>query len=174
MRFWSAAFLLCALTGSASGQIEIPDWENSVSFELVASQTPVRPGDTFMLAVVADIEEGYHLYGPEEMEPSRTELEGAGESIEFGDPEYPPVVRRDLSGLGTYDLYEGQVVFRIPVSLEASASAEARDAKVTVRYQVCTDFACSAPTDDVLTIALEGAEVGAAIEHPHPTLFVER
>ncbi len=89
----------CALVAAASvlaaEQIEIPDWESSVQFRLVTSQQPIRPGDSFEVALVAEIEEGYHLYGPEEPYPSRTEVSVSGENLEVGDPSYPPVETRE-------------------------------------------------------------------------------
>ena len=63
-----ALVLLLAGSFVFAQNIEIPDWESSVRFELVASQEPVRPGDALELAVVVEIEPGYHLYGPEEEE----------------------------------------------------------------------------------------------------------
>ena len=113
--------LVVLLSSSAvvgAQNFEIPDWENSVKFALVASQKPVRPGDNFELALVAYIEDGYHLYGPEEQEPSRTDVAVQGIDLSSGEPEYPPAIRRELSGLGEYDLYEGQVAIRVPVTLQ--------------------------------------------------------
>jgi len=165
----------CALVAVASvlaaEQIEIPDWESSVQFRLVTSQQPIRPGDSFKVALVAEIEEGYHLYGPEEPYPSRTEVSVSGENLDVGDPSYPPVETRELSGLGTYDLYEGSIAILIPVELTDSGAAGEHTVKATVNYQVCTDFACSAPTSDELAITVTGGAVGAAIETQHSEIF---
>lgn len=165
----------CALVTVASmvsaQQIEIPDWESSVQFRLVTSQQPIRPGDSFSVALVAEIEDGYHLYGPEEPYPSRTEVSVSGENLEVGEASYPSVETRELSGLGTYDLYEGSIAIRFPVKLSDSGAAAQHTLKVTVNYQVCTDFACSAPTSDELTITVAGGEVGAAVEKQYPDIF---
>ncbi|MGH9321854.1 MAG: hypothetical protein ACRD3V_18460, partial [Vicinamibacteria bacterium] len=88
--FGAAAFAQSPL----QNKIEIPDWDNAVRFDLVASQQPVRPGDSFELAVIADIQDGYHLYGPEEQEPSRTAVEFLGDTLEAGEPSYPPPIER--------------------------------------------------------------------------------
>jgi len=166
-----ALLFVGAAVSMASAQVEVPDWDASVRFELVASQAPVRPGDDFELAVIADIEPGYHLYGPEEMEPSRTELELTGEPFAFGAPAYPAGVTRDLSGLGTYNLYEGKTVIRVPAQLAESDGAESLQANVIVRYQVCTDFACSAPAVEELSITLAAADANAEVEALHPEVF---
>ncbi len=155
----------------AAQQFEIPDWDGSVKFELIASQQPIRPGDGFEVAVVVDIEEGYHLYGPDEPEPSRTEVAVSGDNVKVGEPSFPPAVTRDLSGLGTYDLYEGSVAIRIPVTLSADAVPGKQSIRADVRYQICTDFACSAPASEELELALTAAAPGAEVETLYPGIF---
>ena len=166
-----ACALIAAASVLAAEQIEIPDWESSVQFRLVTSQQPIRPGDSFEVALVAEIVDGYHLYGPEEPYPSGTEVSVSGDNLEVGEASYPPVETRELSGLGTYDLFEGSIAIRIPVKLNESGTAGEHTVTATVNYQVCTDFACSAPTSDELTITIAGGEVGAAVETQHPEIF---
>ena len=129
------------IASSASAQIiEVPDWDNSVRFELVASQDAVRPGDNLELAVVAEIVSGYHLYGPEERKPSRTEVSVVEGPIRpAGQTVFPRVVTRDLLGLGEYDLYEGKIAIRIPVSVEegcrvATGSSRRRSRELSSLY----------------------------------------
>ena len=167
-----ALVLLLAGSFVLAQNIEIPDWESSVRFELVASQEPVRPGDALELAVVVEIEPGYHLYGPEEKKPNRTEVSVSGELVKPGEPIFPPVVTRDLSGLGTYGLYESKIAIRIPVAVEDSA-AESNSVPVDVRidYQVCTDVACGAPTHKTLSLSLPVAAKGAAVEKRNQGIF---
>lgn len=174
-----AVLLLLALVcgGAASmapGQrIDVPDWEGSVRFELLASQNAVRPGDNLEAAVVAEIEPGYHLYGPEERKPSRTEVMVMGDLVGSQAPVFPPVVRRDLSGLGEFDLYEGRIGIRIPITVREDAAGRAEvPVEVRVNYQVCTDHACSAPTHRVLSLRLPVAKEGATIESRHEDIFV--
>ena len=155
-------------------KIEIPDWENAVRFELVASQSPVRPGDAFELALLADIQEGYHLYGPEEPEPTRTAVSVQSPALKAGTPAYPPVIERELEGLGTYKLYEGPIAIRVPVTLSADFMGKNLDAPLEVAYQLCTDFACSAPTNKVLSVTLPGAAPGAEVKKLHPSVFSKK
>jgi len=166
------ALVLALAAGVAGGQqFEIPDWDNSVKFELIASQHPIRPGDAFEVAVVVDIEEGYHLYGPEEPEPSRTEVSVSGHNVKAGKPSFPPAVKRELSGLGTYHLYEGSVAIRIPVTFSADVVTGEQSIHVDVGYQICTDFACSAPASEALELSLQTAAPGAEVEKLYPGIF---
>ena len=169
---WLAVLTLFSASGVLAQNMEIPDWENSVRFELVASQDPVRPGDGLEVAILAEIESGYHLYGPEEKKPNRTEVAVSGDLVEAGDPMFPPVVTRDLSGLGTYDLYEGKIAIRIPISVhEAASEDKPLPVDVKINYQVCTDVACSAPTHKALSLKLRVAAKGAAVEKRHRGIF---
>jgi DsbC/DsbD-like thiol-disulfide interchange protein len=160
-------------TGTVVAQtIEVPDWENSVRFQLVASQNAARPGDRLELAVVAEIDPGYHLYGPEERRPSRTEVLVQEGFLRSEAPVFPPVVTRDLAGLGKYDLYEGKIAIRIPATVEETVSLR-REIPIDVRvnYQVCTDSACSAPTHKVLSLMLPVVAAGAEVWPTYPHIF---
>jgi hypothetical protein len=162
-------------TAQFQPKIEIPDWENSVRFELVVSQEPVRPGDEFELGLLAEIDPGYHLYGPEEDEPSRTKVEVRGKGVELvpGEARFPPVITRNLEGLGEYDLYEGTIAIRVPVSVAKTAESDG-EAILKVNYQVCTDFACSAPTFREFGLPLEVADAGASVKNLHPDVFSKK
>ncbi len=173
-----APFASVALVATAAAQgshiPEIPDWENAAKFELLASQSPVRPGDRLEVAVLAELEAGYHLYGPEEAPPTATAVELVGGPFEGEEPRYPEPIRRDLSGLGEYDLYEGSVAIRIPVtSTVEPGKGEAAQLGVLVRYQLCTDNACSAPTSTTLELALPVAGQGSPVERLRPDVFGE-
>ena len=177
MTRWGGIFassVLCVSVASGLGPqtIEIPDWENSVRFLLVASQDAVRPGDALELAVVAEIDPGYHLYGPEERKPSRTEVLVETELLRSDQPVFPPVITRDLVGLGEFDLYEGKIAIRIPVTVEELAAAENEiSVNVRVNYQVCTDSACSAPTNTTLSLGLPVVGAGESVESLYPDIF---
>ena len=163
-----AAMTLSGLLGAQ--KIEIPDWENAVIFDVVVSQDKVRPGDEAQLAVLATIQPGYHLYGPEEAEPSRTVVAVEGDGLTFGAVDYPEVIRRDLSGLGEFDLYEGEVAIRVPMEAQAANSSEL-PATVTVNFQICTDYACSAPDSETLTVPIKTAPSGSSVKALHPKIF---
>ena len=106
------------------------------------------------------------------MEPSRTEIEIVSEGLEVSEPSFPPVVRRDLAGLGTYDLFEGDIAIRVPVTLSTDVpEGDSHPASVTVRYQVCTDFACSAPDSETLEVLLPTGPRGSKVEATHLEIF---
>jgi hypothetical protein len=174
-----AVFAALVLGASASlaqfpkKKIEIPDWEAAVQFELVSSQSPVRPGDAFELALLADVREGYHLYGPKEPEPTRTAVSLKGGALKSGTPSYPPPIQRELEGLGSYELYEGSIAIRIPVTVPGEFKGKSLEAPLEVAFQLCTDFACSAPTRKTVSLTLPAAAPGAEIKSLHPNVFTK-
>ena len=161
--------------GLAFAQFDVPDWNNALKFDLVTSQEPIRAGDIFEIAVIAEIKEGYHLYGPEELRPSRTEVDVSGEGLDVGAPMFPPAKTMELDALGTYELYEGTVMIRVPLSLGEEAPAKSRSAKVSISYQLCTEFACSAPATKDIEISFDsvlGQEVD--VRKLHPEIFTKK
>jgi hypothetical protein len=143
-------------------KIEIPDWDNAVRFELVASQSPVRPGDTFELALLADIQEGYHLYGPEEPEPTRTAVSVQSNALKAGKPTYPPVIQRELEGLGSYNFTRSIVIGFLQPSPRTSGKAEAPLSRLSTLYR----FACGVPSTRVLSVTLPGGN-GTEVKKLH-------
>jgi hypothetical protein len=153
--------------------IEFPDWDNSVRFLFISSQEPVRPGDDVELTILADITPGYHLYGPKEKRPSRTEIEFLeAEGLQWGNPAFPPVIKRDLAGLGEYDLYEGEIAILMPVKIDRMAPRRRNiSARVRLKYQVCTETACSPPTSTEMGIQIPIAKPGQPVQKLYPDVF---
>jgi Thiol:disulfide interchange protein DsbD, N-terminal len=172
-KLWLSLVSIVIAPFALAQQVEIPDWENAVRFDLVSSQEPVRPGDSFELALIAEIQPGYHLYGPKEAAPSRTKVSLDAGSLKAGEIVYPPVLRRDLSGMGEFDLYEGRIAVRIPVSLAKDPAGGELKASVDVDYQLCTDFACSAPTSDKFSIQIPRGKAGDAVKKLYPDIFTK-
>lgn len=173
-KLWLSLVFFATVPMAFGQQIDIPDWENAVRFDVVSSQEPVRPGDSFELALIAEIEPGYHLYGPKEPEPSRTKVSLMGDTLKAGEIMYPPVLRRDLSGLGEFDLYEGRIAVRIPVTLAKQPKGASVKASVDVHYQLCTDFACSAPTSDEFSVEIPRGKSGDAVKKLYPDIFTKK
>ena len=105
--------------------------------------------------------------------PSRTEVEVLdANGLQWGEPAFPPVIRRDLAGLGEYDLYEGEIAIRFPVEVKDTLAYDSEIyVRIQLKYQVCTESACSSPTSTVMEIRIPIAERGKPVRKLHPDLF---
>lgn len=167
--------LVASLAAVATQEIELPDWENAVRFEILASQDKARPGDSLELALLTRILPGYHIYGPKEKKPNRTELQPLPlPGLSFGEPAFPPAITRDLADLGKFDLYEGEVTFRIPVRVSPQAAGRSFPVQIKVNYQICTDSACSPPVSRTLSLEVPAAPRGAPVRAVRPEIFGAR
>jgi DsbC/DsbD-like thiol-disulfide interchange protein len=177
MKTLSMAVALAGSVALAGAQgIELPDWDNAVRFELVVSQDKARPGDSLELALVTRILPGYHIYGPKEKKPNRTEIHPQPLSgLSFGEASFPVPVSRDLADLGKFDLYEGEVTFRIPVSVSSQGElAGSLPVQLKVNYQICTDSACSPPIARTLSVEIPTAARGTPVKKLRPEVFAAR
>jgi hypothetical protein len=65
-------------------------------------------------------------------------------------------------------------VIRVPVTLSPVFKGKNVEAPLEVAYQLCTDFACSAPSTRVLSVTLPGALPGAEVKRLHPSVFTQK
>ncbi len=149
-----------------------------VSAEGFLSFDKVHPGSAFRIAVVADIDEGWHVNAHE---PSMDYLiatdlaldpEGA-EGLEFDAPVYPPHLELAFSFTGgkTLRVYEGSV----PIGVEGRAARDLepgrRTLKGTLTVQACNDTSCLAPARLPVEIAVPIAAADDPINATHTEVF---
>lgn len=164
-RLFVAALLVPVLIG-AGGKHPSAD----ISAEI--NQSAVHPGDKIMLAVVVTVHDGLHAqshtpvsddYIPFEVKP------GAGGT--FGTPVYPAGTDKNYPDLGKLNVYEGDVVVRIPVTIPAGAKEGALKITGTVKYQACNDNQCFQPEKPDFSVETTVVPVGTAVAKTHADLF---
>jgi uncharacterized protein YyaL (SSP411 family) len=99
-----------------------------VTASAYSSRAAVRPGQTFHVAVAIDIQEGWHLYGPNpEIDFVKTTTVSLKPQtpFEMGDIDVPeghtkkdPVLKEKLT------TYEGRIWFRLPVTVSEDAETD--------------------------------------------------
>ena len=110
---------------------------------------PLQAGEKFTVYLTAEIEEGWHLYGTEEIlqgpKPTRITL-APNQPFELNDIEAPtPQKELDQNfGIET-EFYEHSVTFTLPVQVKAEATTGTHKLTVQVRYQCCTETLCLMP-----------------------------
>lgn len=155
-----AVAYLILMSPTARGQGQPP-----VEVSAQADRTGVRPGDQFVIAVIFDHAEGWHIHTNSPVVPPTwrgfiaipTEIEVA-ESSQYtvGPIQWPPVheMPLDLGGTGKpvkYGVFEGQAVAYVPVTVKPGASGPVT-VSLEVRYQACNDRTCVFPETATLTI----------------------
>jgi thiol:disulfide interchange protein DsbD len=111
---------------------------------------PVKAGARFNVKLLAEVQEGWHLYSLKPMAegpiPTRIWIaEGQPFSLAGAVQSPDPQVIEDPSFGMEVELYEGEVVFTLPVRVAAGASPGAQKLVVSASYQSCNNKLCLPP-----------------------------
>jgi len=137
----------------------------------VASVEKVKPGADFSIAVVFDVEPGYHINSHEPLEegliptdvfPERVE------GVEIGRPAFPPGKIEESSGQ-KLSVYRGQTIITLPVKADGNLSINTLRFSGVLTYQACDDEkgTCYPPTaaEWSLEVPVAGADETPAAAH---------
>lgn len=131
------------------------------------STESIKPGERFIVELVAQIDKGWHLYSTERIEggpiPTRIVLAGGQPFEAAGEIEAPaPDSSYDPNFQVTTESYDGSVSFAIPVRAALDSPAGPHHLKVEVRYQACTRTLCLPPELLIVetTIQVAGKDPG--------------
>ena len=124
--------------------------QNPIAWSLTGA--PSKPGRA-TVRLKAAIESGWHLYGMSQAEdgpkPTRIWLPEGQPYTAAGEVKAPKAQReRDVNFNADVEYYEREVVFQIPVKLDAPANAPLR---VNVAFQTCNDKLCLPPRTVTVT-----------------------
>jgi DsbC/DsbD-like thiol-disulfide interchange protein len=135
----------------AEGQEPQPTQVNPIKWSLKSNlpDTPLKAGETFVMQLVAEIEEGWHLYStqdiPEGPKPTRIGL-APEQPFELRDIDSPtPQKAVDPNFPVETEFYEHSVSFALALRVKSDAPAGIHKLTVQVRYQSCTETLCLLP-----------------------------
>jgi DsbC/DsbD-like thiol-disulfide interchange protein len=111
---------------------------------------PVKAGARFNVKLLADVQEGWHLYSLKPMAegpiPTRIWIaEGQPFSLAGAVQSPDPQVMQDPSFGMEVELYEGEAVFTLPVRVASGASPGPQKLVVSASYQSCNNKLCLPP-----------------------------
>ena len=114
------------------------------------SAAPVKAGARFNVKLLAEVQEGWHLYSLKPMAegPIPTRIWIAGDQLFSlaGAVQSPdPQVIEDPSFGMEVELYEGEAIFTLPVRVAAGASPGPQKLVVSASYQSCNNKLCQPP-----------------------------
>lgn len=154
MRFFLSA-LFAFLAAWALGQdVNYATWSAKLD------PPDARAGEAARILIHVKTEPKWHIYGLEQPEgPISTSFSlGAGALKAAGKPVVPAGVKKfDANFEKDLVTYEGEAVFSLPVTVSAGATG-AQTAKLTVKYQACTEGTCDIPKDVPLDVKFTVAE----------------
>jgi thioredoxin:protein disulfide reductase len=153
-----------------------------VKAEGLVSLDHVTPGSPFKLAVVADVQEGWHVNAHQPtfdyLIATNVALPAgdAAAGISFGDPIYPAHKELAFSFTGgkTLRVYEGRVLIGVAASASrdlAPSAGAPRKIQATLTVQACNDNSCLAPAKIPVEFTLLVAGPGEAAQPVHPEIF---
>ncbi|MEW6207459.1 MAG: cytochrome c biogenesis protein CcdA [Acidobacteriota bacterium] len=133
-----------------------------------AVKGPLKPGDKFSVKLVAEIDAGWHLYSPSQMEggpvPTRITLASNQPFRLAGKVASPaPLVAHDPNFDIDTEFYDGSATFTIPVRVNADAASGKTKLQVSASFQSCNDQFCLPPRTVKLEVPLE---IAASEENP--------
>ncbi len=169
------AVLLAALPLLAQ---KLPRADTVVKPAVYPSLDPVPRGRTFELAVVADIQKGFHVNANKvfddylipttvtpDLPPGLKLLETKypdGQPLKFEFSERP------------LNVYEGRFVMRMKLEASNAAPLGAVRLPITLRYQACNDVACLPPVKLPLEAELTIAPAGAKATPVNQRIFASK
>ena len=145
-----------------------------VTARVYSSRTHIRPGQTFHVAVAIDVQEGWHLYGPNpdvdfvkpttvSMKPQAS-FEAGGMDVPEGRTKKDPVLDEKLT------TYEGRVWFRLPVTVSEDAETGETKLVLELNTQACDARRCLPPRTASIAVPVTidpGADPEGPPRHPH-------
>lgn len=162
----SAEQLLRAALGEELDLPPMPAATGSVQFDVVFDGGTLHSSVFHDLIVRFAVPEGQHLYGepvPNGMVATSVEIE-PDVGLVVKPAILPPVTPLTLAGSGeTLQVFEGDVVIRVPIAHLSRSLTELADGSIvqrvvgTVRWQSCDDEICNLPRTERFTIDVPAA-----------------
>jgi hypothetical protein len=148
---WACAVLLLG-TGAGLSRgacAQVPPDNVHWSASLASGSTPVKPGSDVTVEVNGSIDDGWHVYGLQQLPggptPLRVTLDANDTATAAGTPSesLPQKIHDTRFGLDT-QFHTHTLTLRLPVHVTAAAAGN-RTIPVSVRFQLCSEGECKPP-----------------------------
>lgn len=180
-------FALCALVllaGAGNQAISLAQESSAVPLtgasvvktHTYVSHEPVPRGKDFQIAVVVDINEGYHMNSHKPRDPyliPTTVTPQLPAGFTLADTVYPngQLKKFPFSPDKALDVYSSSVTFRLRMAAGATAPIGTANIPITLRFQACNNSACLPPVKVALTAPVQVAGADAKTRTQHPEIF---
>ena len=122
--------------------------------------TAAKPGSRLILNLSAQVEDGWHVYGLNQVEggpmPLRITVDPNGFVQPAGNPSGTlPTKKHDSSFDLDTEIFVHPFTLHIPVQVKPHAAAGSQDIALNVRFQACNDRVCLPPRTVHLTAPIQ-------------------
>ncbi|HTW24766.1 MAG TPA: protein-disulfide reductase DsbD domain-containing protein [Candidatus Baltobacteraceae bacterium] len=146
-----------------------------VKSQVYVSMEPVARGKDFEVAVVANINEAYHMNSHKPSDAyliPTTITPKLPEGLTLVDSVYPPGRDKKFTFSDKpLNVYTGSVTFKLKLTASTTAALGDVTIPITLRYQACNSSACLPPVKIPLEATVKIAAAGAAGHAVHPEVF---
>ena len=159
----------------AQSESNLPRANTVVKPRAYVSIEPVPRGSAFEVAVVAEIQSGFHINANKVLEeyliPTTVTVE-LPKGFQVVETVYPPgkVEKFEFSD-GLLNVYQGTVTLRLKLRAAEDAALGTTGLPLVLRYQACNDRACLPPVRLNVPVELHVAEAGAKAKPANPEIF---
>lgn len=140
-----------------------------------------RPGDLVALAIVVDIDDGFHInpdpaqvvvVGDFEPYPSDVRILEASSGLTLEAVRFPKPhpIKADYAD-GDLMVYEGRTVFYLPIKVGEAAQPGPQRIKLEVEYQACDAYTCFIPKTVEQEASLSIVDAGQSVNSLNSALF---
>lgn len=140
-----------------------------------------RPGDRVLLAVIADIERGFHINadaaqlladGDFSPVPTRLGIVETAPGVSVTSVRFPPARAAKVAfAENPLMLFEGRAVIYLTVDLDPGLSPGIHPLEMVFAYQACDDQSCRLPVEATLSEGLRVAAAGTAAVPANREIF---
>lgn len=146
-----------------------------ITFKPYLNVKKLPPGQTALVAIVINVEKGWHINTnpaqPDFFIPTEFKIE-SDDGITLKAAKYPKGKTFELEGFDDpLMVYEGQVVVYGQIAIPKSLAGKSVKVRMDVKYQACNDKMCKPPATTGGTLTLEVAKSGEPIESANEKYF---
>ncbi len=172
---------ICILIGLG---LVSPGWAQPhqvVQARAVWSQDAAHVGDSLVLAVVADIELGWHIYSDQDQQyedtggvsliPTTIHVDHAPPGLAFGPVVYPEPHHFEMGKFLKAMVFEDQAIFFLPVMIGDTTKPGTQRLVLDLHYQACDDKRCLMPAHISVDTGLQIVGSDVAVTKINPNIF---
>ncbi|RKU34333.1 hypothetical protein C6495_08020 [Candidatus Poribacteria bacterium] len=134
----------------------------------------VQPGSQFRIAIVVEIDEGWHINANpagENLIATEVLLPENTPNVTFGEIVYPNGEVMNLASLGLVPLYHDSITIGIQADLLQTALIQQQTLDFKLRYQACNDDVCLLPTEVSLAVPLTVVGIEETVQPINDAIF---